>query len=422
MFRHRPLSVTEPFGLAAPRTLHLAEIAREHDAAFIHDGLAEVRPDDRLIETDGGRRLEYDCMLIAIGARGTDTIPGAPAFRDSVDQGFFRRLLADLSQGAVHHLAFAVPHGISWPLGLYELALLTRAHLREQGLENVSLTLVTPEARPMEIFGRRASAVVGDVLAEAEVVLRLDCKPIRYEAGHLIVKGGEPIACDRAISLPAPRAAPIPGIPQQRHGGFIPVDRYGGVLGLERVFAAGDVTWFPVKQGGLAAQQADCAASAIAALAGAPVDPQPFRPVLRGALLTGSGPRYLRAPYGESAPGTAARSPLWWPPAKVAGKYLAPYLAARTGYAARKPALADLEPPPGEAASSVASSHEDVLAVALSFADEQAGSRDFPGALRWLEVAENLELYLPPEYELKRRTWQDSLGRSNRPQTPSVPP
>ena len=98
VFRHRPLSVTEPFGLAAPRNLHLAEIAREHDAAFIHDGLAEVRPDDRLIETNGGRRLEYDCMLIAIGARGTDTLPGAPAFRDSVDQGFFRRLLADLSR------------------------------------------------------------------------------------------------------------------------------------------------------------------------------------------------------------------------------------------------------------------------------------------------------------------------------------
>ena len=314
-----------------------------------------------------------------------------------------------------------MPRGISWPLGLYELALLTRAHLREQGLENVSLTLVTPEARPMEIFGRRASAVVGDALAEAEVVLRLDSKPIRYEAGRLIVKAGEPIACDRAISLPAPRAAPIPGIPQQRHGGFIPVDRYGGVLGLERVFAAGDVTWFPVKQGGLATQQADCAASAIAALAGAPVDPQPFRPVLRGALLTGSGPRYLRAPYGESAPGTAARSPLWWPPAKVAGKYLAPYLAARTGYAARKPALADLEPPPGDDGIERCLEPRGRPRGRALVRRRTGGLARFPRGTALARGRRGPRALPATEYELKRRTWQDSLGRSNRPQTPSAP-
>ncbi len=79
------------------------------------------------------------------------------------------------------------------------------------------------------------------------------------------------------ISLPEPEVAAIPGLPQQR-GGFVAVDRYGGVLGVDRVFAAGDATWFPVKQGGLAAQLADCAASAIAELAGADVAPQLFRP------------------------------------------------------------------------------------------------------------------------------------------------
>ena len=56
---------------------------------------------------------------------------------------------------------------------------------------------------------------------------------------------------------------------------------------LEDVFAAGDIANFPIKQGGLAAQQADAAAEAIAAEAGAQVDPQPFKPVLRGILLTG---------------------------------------------------------------------------------------------------------------------------------------
>jgi CBS domain-containing protein len=97
--------------------------------------------------------------------------------------------------------------------------------------------------------------------------------------------------------------------------------------------AAGDITAFPVKQGGLAAQQADAVAEAIAADAGAELTPQPFRPVLRGMLLTGAEPRYLR---GELAGGTgetsaASSDPLWWPPAKIVGRHLAPFLARLSG-------------------------------------------------------------------------------------------
>ena len=81
------------------------------------------------------------------------------------------------------------------------------------------------------------------------------------------------------------------------------------------------MTQFPLKQGGIATQQADAAATAIAARAGAPVEPTPFRPVLRGLLLTGM----VRAEAG-TRPGLDIE-PLWWPPAKIVGRYLAPFLA-----------------------------------------------------------------------------------------------
>ena len=207
------------------------------------------------------------------------------------------------------------------------------------------------------------------------------------------------------VALPVPRVAPIPGLPQDAEG-FIPIDRHATVLGLEREFAAGDAAWFPIKQGGLAAQQADCAARSIAALAGAPVEPQVFRPVLRGALLTGWGPRYLRTVIGEDA-GSVARSVLWWPPAKIAGEHLAPYLMAKAGYRAPDRALADLAPPPGDDATDLEAGHEDVVRLALGSADAHARSRDFAGALRWLEVAEDLDLYLPGEYERKRISWTE---------------
>jgi len=119
----------------------------------------------------------------------------------------------------------------------------------------------------------------------------------------------------------------------QTFEGFVSVDEHGRVIGLDDVYAAGDITSFSVKQGGIAAQQAEAAAEAIAFEAGAELTPHPFRPVLCGLLLTGMGPRYLR---GELAGGAdessqASSEPLWWPPAKIVGRYLAPFLARIAG-------------------------------------------------------------------------------------------
>ena len=81
----------------------------------------------------------------------------------------------------------------------------------------------------------------------------------------------------------------------------------------------------PLKQGGLATQQADVAAAAIAAAAGADVEAPAYRPVLRAMLLTGGRPRYLRR---AARRGLAGDDAPWWPPHKIAGRELAPYLTA----------------------------------------------------------------------------------------------
>ncbi len=108
-FRYRPLSVTEPFGLATPRHLDLAEVALDHDATFVHDGLAKVDPPAQRVITGSGRELQYDALLIAIGAQGREGVPGALTFRDAADGGAFREVLEELKSGTVHRLAFAVP-------------------------------------------------------------------------------------------------------------------------------------------------------------------------------------------------------------------------------------------------------------------------------------------------------------------------
>jgi sulfide:quinone oxidoreductase len=150
------------------------------------------------------------------------------------------------------------------------------------------------------------------------------------DVGHgFVLAGDRRIDVDRTLALPVPSGPAVPGLPGDP-AGFIPVDEHGRVQGLERVYAAGDVTTFRIKQGGLAAQQAVAAAEAIIAAHGADLDPQPFRPVLRGMLLTGGPRRWLRAPAGAT-PGhsQAALHALWWPPGKIATRYLAPYLMGR---------------------------------------------------------------------------------------------
>jgi NADH dehydrogenase FAD-containing subunit len=109
------------------------------------------------------------------------------------------------------------------------------------------------------------------------------------------------------------------------------------VRGLDDVFAAGDATDFAIKHGGIAAQQADTAAMAVATRAGAPVDPRPFHPEIHGILLGADEPLYLSAhvtgSHGSSS--HISGEPSWSPPTKIVAKYLAPYLESRRPGAGR---------------------------------------------------------------------------------------
>jgi sulfide:quinone oxidoreductase len=408
-FVSQPLSVAEPFGLTHPRSFSLREIAREHAASFRHGALARIDSEASLAVTVAGAELGYDALLVAIGVRPVEVVPGSFTFRGPVDSAGFKALLGELEEGEISRLVFAVPPESAWPLPLYELALLTAARCRDLR-RTVELHVVTPEAQPLHLFGGRAAASLRSLLEDAGIAIHLGQAPVRFEDGELEVAGGGALRVDRVISLPAPEGPEIPGLPHVGPRRLVFTDRFGGVDGLRGVYAAGDITSFPIKQGGLAAQQADSAASAIAAAAGAPVDPQPFRPILRGALVTGHAPRFLRAqPDLGLGPDSsvAARSVLWWPPAKVAGRLLAPYLAAKAGYPTSGQELADVEAPYGDEGGNLWADHDDVIGLALSSADASAQWQDFRGALHWLEVAEDLELYLPPSYEAKRIAWQE---------------
>jgi sulfide:quinone oxidoreductase len=159
------------------------------------------------------------------------------------------------------------------------------------------------------------------------IALHVETTATAVVDGSLRVLPDKRIEADRVVALPRLEGPRLEGVPHDTNG-FVPTDEGGRVRGLTGVYAAGDLTTFPIKQGGIATQQADAAAESIAAGAGAPIEPRPFTPVLRGLLLTGLTPRYLRTEPG-SVRSVVDTEPLWWPPAKIVGRHLAPFLASK---------------------------------------------------------------------------------------------
>ena len=283
--------------------------------------------------TGDGSRIEYDALVIATGARRVAAVKGAMMFRGEEDIPAMQALLAEIERGEVRSLAFALPGGASWALPLYELALLTSAHLTDHRIDGVSLTLVTPEDEPLAQFDGDTSRVIADLLAARGIRLITGSYAVGLYGKRLMLVPAETVDADRVVAMPAARGVVIDGLPHDFEG-FLATDRYGRVAGVPGVYAIGDVTNQPIKQGGVAAQQADVLAQLLAWEAGAPVDqPEPHRPVLRGLLLTGEEPRYLEADptggHGNSE--TVSTEPLWWPGGKIAARRLGAYLV-RAGH------------------------------------------------------------------------------------------
>jgi sulfide:quinone oxidoreductase len=330
-FTYRPMAVGVPFARGHMQRHDLADVARATGAEFVRGALAAVDVPARSAVLTDGRRIEYDALLVAVGAGDEPAFSRVRTWTPELDQEVFGGLLADLEEGYAKRVAFVVPPDVAWPLPAYELALMTAWDARDMGQDDVVVTAYTPEEAPLEIFGPEASAGLradleeAGVRVETGVVVQEDPDaPARLIAGA----GGPPLESQPVIALPRAVACGVGGLAADERG-FIRTDDHGRVESAPGVWAAGDAIAFPIKQGGLAAQQADAAAEAIAAEAGAGIEPQSFHPVLRGVLLTGRAKRWIRRDLGgPDEEGETQRHALWWPPTKVAGRYLAPYLAA----------------------------------------------------------------------------------------------
>lgn len=322
---HRPSSVQTPFGGEPAPRIDLDGLARELGVRLHRDALASVEAGRHRVFTRDGDCVPYEILVVATGARSREAVPGATTFRGPMSAGTVEQAVGRVAADPQLRLAFVAPRGVRWPLPLYELGLLAATALRERGVPDPDVVVATPEHAPLEALGAAVGEAVRAALDRAGVDLITSATAVAAFDGAVRLESGRLLDADVVVALPELVGPRIAGLPHDDDG-FLPVDEHGRVLGCTDVYAAGDATAFPIKHGGLAAQQADAVADAIGARVGAVGLPEPFRPIVRARLLTGDAPLYIRIELGGTE-GVISTEPLWSPPGKVGGRYLATFLA-----------------------------------------------------------------------------------------------
>jgi sulfide:quinone oxidoreductase len=341
-FVYKPLMVEEPFDLGPAEQHALEPLADKLGAHFVQRAAVRVEPGEHAIELDDGSKLPYDFLVVAVGGRFRPALERARTFPSAGEPLRINEILR--AGKGPRRIAFVVPSGVTWALPIYEVALMTQRRALDLELGDVRVVIVTPEEAPLAVFGPTASAAVAELLAGRRIEIKLGAHVQEWDGHELVVAPGDRrIEAHEAVALPAMDGPPIGGLPKDADG-FIPIDEHARVAGVEDVYAAGDGTNFPIKQGGLGTQQADAAAAHIAGRLGAAVLVEPFHPVLRGKLLTGEESLHLRADVGGGGGvEEASLDCLWWPPHKISGRYLAPFLYHGEAHAEPEPPRRSLE-------------------------------------------------------------------------------
>jgi sulfide:quinone oxidoreductase len=324
---YRPLAVREPFSGGGVPRYPIVRIAADTGTTWVKDQLAFVDLDARTVHTERGGQLSYDALLLAVGARETSPYEHALVFNGRNGKETFHAIVQDLDAGRAESIAFVLPHGLAWPLPLYELALMTAERARSVNVEP-QLTFVTAEGRPLKAFGQAAGDAILRLLAEARIGLHTGVVA-RVPAPRLVTFGETQLEAERIITLPTITGPALKGIPAGTSW-FVPIDERCVVQDATGcVFAAGDATDFPVKHGGIGAQQADTAAAGIAHLAGVCERPPPLEPVIRGMLMTGGRPLYVAAHViaGLGWRSEVYERPPWPAEEKIVAEELGAYLS-----------------------------------------------------------------------------------------------
>ena len=389
-FTYRPMKVAEPFYKGHAHEYGLVEIARDHGARFVRDSIAEVHADEKVVRCASGAHIPYDQLVLATGAKAVPAFRDALTFGEDPAERKLHGLLADLEQGYVHSVAFVVPGEAAWTLPLYEIALMTARQTWGMGMDGVRFTLVTPEERPLAMFGEPASEAVAQMLSDEGIEFVGSSYPTVGRGYVIADPGGRRIDVDRVVSLPVLDGLRLAGVPadaRRIHPRRRPRARArpAGRLRRGRRHQLPDQAGRPRDAAGRRRGAGDRGR-------GRRATSSPSRSARSCAACFSPAATTATCATPSPAAGARARSSgrtLWWPPTKIAGQYLSGYLfdrddaqtveEIRSRSPRRSRSRSTRMPPPGtpSAAHGLAASEVcDALGVDARTGLSEAGGRD----------------------------------------------
>jgi sulfide:quinone oxidoreductase len=328
---YRPLSSGAPFVREPARTIDIHRLATERGMRVVLDELVTVQEDECRVMTHNGELIDFDALVIAVGAHERGSAPPLIAWGQEPDEGQLGTLLGELAAGTVKSVAVTIPAGAGWPLAGYEAALIlawTASHLAPT---TVSVTVITAEERPASNLGPQAADWVSKTLADAGVEVMSSSAPPSISTAQnthdprvriVMDDQAREITVDRAICVPESFGPDVSGLPSAPHG-FLPTGADGRVLDSDRVWALGEATQRALKHSIITAAEADAVASSIVETLGLGEPSGAPLPALHGILVDAPEQRWWDANSAHLHDGQMASGCLWWPPEEALGAHLA---------------------------------------------------------------------------------------------------
>lgn len=332
---YRPLSSGAPFVREPERTIDIHRLAAERGMRVVLDELVTVQDDECRVLTHDGELIDFDALVIAVGAHERGSAPPLITWGQEPDQGQLGTLLDELAAGTVKSVAVTIPAAAAWPLAGYEAALIlawTASHLAPT---TVSVTVITAEERPASGLGPQATDWVSKILAEAGIEVSSSSVTHSFAAeqdthdrggGHTVrIILGDPaqeVIVDRVLCVPESFGPEVSGLPSTAHG-FLPTGVDGRVVDCDRVWALGDAVAGTLKHSIITAAEADAVAGSIIATLGLGEPSGAPLPALHGILVDAPEQRWWEANSEHLHDGQMTSRCLWWPPEEALGAHLA---------------------------------------------------------------------------------------------------
>lgn len=275
-FHFKPNTIYIPFGQPPERfEVDLLPALKKESIEFIQGTVESVDPDRHQVHLND-RSVPFDYLVIATGAKmRSEEVPGLSEnaitvwtpddmlrLRDRID--WARERARD---NLPTRFLFLVPPNNKCSGPLYEMVLMLDTYLREHGCRNsVELVYATKENAYIEAFGPRLNTVVAEEFQQRQIQGHLGYLVDSVDPQSVLFQNGERLSYDVLVSFPPYVASTAYAELPTDDRNFIEVEADSRrVMGLDRIYAAGDTASFPIKQAFLALLQGDAAGDHIAA-------------------------------------------------------------------------------------------------------------------------------------------------------------